>query len=142
MCRNRGRHVAAQWQKSVSLTASEGSIPTWRNELIFTFFHSGSKAKTHPATQHATISKQSAESGEWRVLTLSFLYLPCCIRDIGWSWFYFYIILYSITLSNLLDLLKRKYIPTNKWTQTSFFLLYSNKYTYTYIKYIQTLQLK
>ena len=35
--------------------------------------------------------QNSAESGERSILTLGSLCLPCCVRDIAWSWFNFLI---------------------------------------------------
>ena len=60
--------------------------------LYFHFFALVSRlsAALSSATQHCL--QNSAESGEWNVLTLSSLCLPCCVRDTAWSWLNIYLL--------------------------------------------------
>ena len=55
--------------------------------LKFPFLRSGVEAKRGVEFCYSTRLQDSAESGEWTVLTLSSLCLPCCVRNTARSWF-------------------------------------------------------
>ena len=69
-----------------------GSIPIRGNEIFIyiNIFIYSLWCRVKAQSLHLQWLQNSAKNGERSVLTLSYLCLPCCVRDTAWSWLYFF----------------------------------------------------